>query len=489
MGRSGMEAPVDTIQPGSVARYADLRDYLEIVDALGELRRANGADLHLEIGAICALARESSLIPATLCDNIPGLEPGFRILLNPMSSLNRTALAVGLPLGLTRAEYNKLGTEKWRSLAPIPPRLVADGPVLENVQEGDRIDLARFPRPHWHDGDGGPYMGTADAVVTRDPETDWVNVGTYRVMYQDSTHVSVYINPDNHGRLHQDRYFKQSRACPVLISLGHDPLLFGMATQRLPNGSCEYDYVGGLRGEPMDVILEHHTGLPMPAQSELVIAGEIRQDDVRPEGPFGETFGYYASGVQDLPTVEVKAVYFRNHPIILGSPPSRPPRQPGGTSFLSILHGEGLLDRMRRSVPGVKDVYSYQPTGGHLAIVSIQQQYPGHAKQAGLALANNSGHRPRYAVVVDDDVNIRDLQEVLWVLCTRSDPIKDIEIITRTTSSPVEPIIPPWENDLMSRAIIDATRPFEWLDKFPKTVEVSPELREHVWTRWAHVIA
>lgn len=484
-----MATSVSQIESGRVMQYADLREYIAIADALGELRRVDGADLHLEIGAICALSRESSLIPATLCDQIPGLQPGNRILLNPMSSLNRTALAVGLPLGLSRADYNKLGPAKWNSLTPIPPRGVNDGPVLENVQEGTQIDLTRFPRPHWHDGDGGPYMGTADAIITRDPHSGWVNVGTYRVMYQDPTHVSVYINPDNHGRLHQDRYFAEGKHCPVVISLGHDPLLFAIATQRLPEGTCEYDYMGGLRGEPLDVIVEPHTGLPMPARSELVIAGEIRRDDIRPEGPFGETFGYYASGVQQLPTVEIKAVYFRNDPIILGSPPSRPPRQPGGIGFLSILRGESTLEAMRQSVPGVKDVFSFQATGGHLAVVSIEQQYPGHAMQAALTMVNNSGHRPRYAVVVDDDVNIRDIQEVLWVIATRTDPIKDIHIIPRTTSSPVEPAIPPWEHDLMSRAIIDATRPWEWRDKFPKTVDVSPELRQHILDKWAAVLS
>lgn len=483
-----MAATVGAIEPGTVLHYADLREYVEIADALGELRRADGPDPHLEIGAICAISRESSLIPAVLCDHIPGLSPGSRVLLNPMSSLNRAALAAGLPLMLTRAEYNRLGPERWNALKPIPPRVVPDGPVLENTQEGTDVDLTVFPRPLWHDGDGGPYMGTADAVVTRDLDSGWVNVGTYRVMYQDPTHVSVYINPDNQGRLHQERHFKRGRPCPVVIVLGGDPMLFGIAAEHFASGVCEYDYLGALRGEPLEVIVEPHTGLPMPARAELVIAGEIRQDDVRPEGPFGETFGYYASGVQMLPTVAVQAVYFRDHPIMLGSPPSRPPRQPGGTSFLSILHGNRTLERLQRDVPGVRDVYSYSASGGHFAVVSIQQQYPGHARQAGLALANGSNHRPRYAIVVDEEVNIRDLQEVLWVLCTRTDPVKDIEVISRTTSSPVEPIIPPWEHDLMSRAVIDATRPFEWIDKFPKTVEVSSELRQQTQEKWAHVL-
>src|SRR5438128_2047292 len=175
-----MAIAVGKIEAGTVLRYEDLREYLKICDALGEVRHIDGADLRLEIGAICALSRESPLIPAGLCDHIPGLEPGYRLLLNPMSSLNRTALVVGLPIGLTRAEYNRLGPVKWNAVTPLPPRVVTEGPILENVQEGPAIDLTRFPRPLWHDGDGGPYMGTADAVITRDPDSGWVNVGTYR---------------------------------------------------------------------------------------------------------------------------------------------------------------------------------------------------------------------------------------------------------------------------------------------------------------------
>jgi 4-hydroxy-3-polyprenylbenzoate decarboxylase len=244
-----------------------------------------------------------------------------------------------------------------------------------------------------------------------------------------------------------------------------------------------------MRGEPMELFVDPHTGLPIPARSELVVVGQVRPDDIRPEGPFGEWTGYYGGGIKDLPTVEVQAVYYRNHPIMLGNMPGRPPRQPSANTFLNILQGEGAVDRLRRSVPGVKDVYSIRASGGLLTVVSIEQQYPGHAKQAGLALVNGGGHRPRYAVVVDDDVNIHDLEELVWVICTRSDPEKDIQVITRMESTHLDPIIPPDGEPLMSRAIIDATRPFEWIDTFPKAVSVSPELREQVRNKWAHVIA
>jgi 4-hydroxy-3-polyprenylbenzoate decarboxylase len=308
-------------------------------------------------------------------------------------------------------------------------------------------------------------------------------------MYQDPQHVSVYINPDNHGLLHRDRWFAQGKPCPVAISIGHDPLLFMVACTRHPAGTCEYDLMGGIKGEPVEVIIDPHTGLPIPAYSEIVICGEFLPDDIRPEGPFGETFGYYASGVQQLPVVSVKAVYYRNNPIILGNPPSRPPYEKSGGS-VRFSSSETAIERLRKLVPGVKDLYSAFPSaGGHVAVVAIEQQYPGHAMQAGLAVVNSGGHRPRYAIVVDDDVDIRNPEHLMWAVTTRTDPVKDVHFITRTTSSPVEPAIPPWEHDLMSRAIVDATRPYEWIDKFPPTVDVSPDLRERTIDRWKNILA
>jgi 4-hydroxy-3-polyprenylbenzoate decarboxylase len=108
--------------------------------------------------------------------------------------------------------------------------------------------------------------------------------------------------------------------------------------------------------------------------------------------------------------------------------------------------------------------------------------------QAALTVVNRSGHRPRYVIVVDDDVDIRNPTELLWAVVTRTDPIKDIHIIPRTASSPTEPSIPPWEGNLMSRCILDATRPYEWIDKFPPTVDVSPEVRERVMNKFAQAV-
>lgn len=482
-----MATVISEIEPGTVVPYQDLRDFIEIVDALGELRRADGANQHLEIGTISALSRESKFTPTVLCDKIPGLEPGFRILLNPLHSFNRAALAYGLPVGLSRGEYTEVGPAKWASAAPIPPRTVTSGPVMENVQEGERVDLTRFPLPYWHEGDGGPYVGTGDAVITKDPDSDWVNVGAYRVMYIDPQHVAIWINQLHDGRLHRDRWFRQGKPCPVLISLGHDPLLFALASHSFPEGTSEYDLMGGLRGEPLDVIIEPHTGLPMPARAELVLAGQIMPDDQRSEGPFGEWSGYF-TGKRNQPVVQVQAAYHRNQPIMLGNPPGRPPYQPSAGRYLAIIQSETTLDTIRKIVPGVKDVYTHSFAGASgITAISIDQRYPGHAREAGMAMAMRGNYLA--IIVVDDDVNIRDVNELFWALCTRCDPVKDFETVTNCPVTALDPRIAPGALPVMSRVIMDATRPYAWKDEYPKPVQIAPELRQEVQTKWAHVIA
>ncbi len=135
----------------------------------------------------------------------------------------------------------------------IPPRVVETGPVLENVYEGKDIDLYSLPVPHWHEEDGGRYIGTAHVVITRDMDEGWVNLGCYRVMVHDKDTLALYISPGKQGRIIRQKYFDQGRPCPVAISFGDDPLLLTAAANSLPWGKSEYDYAGGIRGQAIDV--------------------------------------------------------------------------------------------------------------------------------------------------------------------------------------------------------------------------------------------
>jgi 4-hydroxy-3-polyprenylbenzoate decarboxylase len=264
-----------------------------------------------DIAPIAEISERSLKGPAILFSGIQGYDPTYRILLNPISSLDRVALTVGFPLKLTKADHCDLWLDKTRSLKPIPPRVVTDGPVLENVQAGSDVDLRRFPAPIWHGGDGGRYIGTGCFVISKDPDGGWVNLGTYRVMVVDQNHVTIYSAPGKHLSIVRDKLFAQGKSAPVAISLGHDPALLLGGSTPLPYGESEYDYAGALKGQAVEVLHGEHTGLPIPARGEIILEGEISPTETCPEGPFGEWPGYYASGQRTEFVTKIHRVYPR----------------------------------------------------------------------------------------------------------------------------------------------------------------------------------
>lgn len=476
----------------AVTSYRDLRDWLEQVEAMGELKQLKGAHWDQEIGAITECSRRQPHAPALLFDEIQDYPRGFRVLSNALNSLTRVALTARLPLGLTKLHYVDAWREKHISLRPIPPAELSHGPVTENVLKGDAIDLLKFPTPIWHFKDGGRYIGTGSITVTRDPDGGWVNFGVYRTMIVDRNHVTCYISPGKDGRIHRTKYFDKGKPCPMVISVGHDPLLFLAGFQAIPYGQSEYDWAGGMRGKAIEVIRGEFTGLPIPADSEIAIEGEVLPDKSVPEGPFGEWTGYYGSSVRGENLFVVKAIYHRNNPIILGNPPGRPPHAQGTMASCFARAGQIKAELEKAGVPDVVGVWSHE-VGGHrlLIAVSIRQRYPGHARQAGLlaSFCRGSAYLGRYVIVVDDDIDVTDLNDVMWAVCTRSDPESSIEIIRRCWSGPLDPIIPKNRKGLNSRAIIDACRPYEWRDEFPDTVDVEENLRQQVMKKWKEVFS
>jgi 4-hydroxy-3-polyprenylbenzoate decarboxylase len=467
--------------------YRDLRDWLEQVEAMGELKQLNGAHWDQEIGAITECSRRQLQAPALLFDEIKDYPRGFRIVTNALNSLNRVAFTARLPQGLTKLQYVDVWHDKHISIKPIPPTWVEDGPVTENLLKGEKIDLLKFPSPKWHFKDGGRYIGTGSITITRDPDGGWVNFGVYRTMVIDRNHLTCYISPGKDGRIHRTKYFDKGKPCPMVISVGHDPLLFLAGFQAIPYGESEYDWAGGMRGQAIEVIRGEFTGLPIPACSEIAIEGEVLPDKTVPEGPFGEWTGYYGSSVREESLFEIKAIYHRNNPIILGNPPGRPPHAQGTMAACFARAGQIKVELEKAGVPDVVAVWSHE-VGGHrlLIVVSIRQRYPGHARQAGLlaSFCRGSAYLGRYVIVVDDDIDVADLNDVMWAVCTRSDPESSIEIIRRCWSGPLDPIIPKNRKGFNSRAIIDACRPYEWRDEFPDVVEVEENMKKKVLEKW-----
>jgi UbiD family decarboxylase len=470
-------------------RYVDLRDWLDKVEALGELKRVDGASCDLEIGTLTDLVCHSPQRSAVLFQNIPGYPPGYRIAINATGSFKRLAMVLGVTAE-NKKELVDAWAEKLANLQPMPPAYVDDGPVLENSYVAETVDITRFPAPLWHKQDGGRYLGTASVTITQDPDDGWINLGTYRVMVVDKDRVGFYISPGKHGRMHREKYFSRSQPCPVAISFGHDPVLFAVGAFEWPHSQSEYGIAGGIKGSPIEVIKGDYTGLAFPARSELVLEGEAEEGVMSPEGPFGEWTGYYASGVRQEVTIKVKAIYHRHDPIILSAPPLKPPN---GNSFYGAVMRSAKLKRdlQMSGVPDVVDVWFPEEGGGRfLCVVSIKQRYPGHARQVGLlAMANpSSAYMGRYVIVVDDDIDVTDLSDVIWAVITRTDPAKSIDLVRRLWSGPLDPVLTKEDANVSSRAIIDACRPYERLSTFPPVIERDRDIEKKVLKEWGYIL-
>ena len=467
--------------------YKDLRGWIDEVEKMGELRHFDGADCDLEIGAVTDIVcRENKQRPAVLFDNIKGYPQGYRVVAGMLNTMPRLALTVGMATELGRLKFVQDWRNRMRNLVPIPPVLVNKGPVMENVMEGDQVDLLKFPAPMWHELDGGRYIGTASVTITRDTESDWVNLGTYRVMVHDKNTLGFYMSPGKHSRIHREKWFALGKPCPVVMSFGHDPLLFLTATLQAPPGVCEYDIAGGLKGEPIEIVRGPITGLPIPAHSEIVIEGESVPSEMRVEGPFGEFTGYYGSAERPEPFIKVKRVMYRNSPIITGAPPFRPPSD--CSFYYCPINAATVWDNMEKAgVPDVRGVWQHEAaTNWAFTAVSIKQRSPGHARQAGLLASQvmGGGYMNRYVVVVDEDIDPSDMDDVLWAMSTRADPARSVEILHRCWSGPLDAAIPVEDKGFNSRMIIDACRPYEWMDKFAPVVATSSALRDRVYDRF-----
>ncbi len=474
--------------------FGDLRRWLEELERRNDLRVVHGANAEEEIGAATDVLQHTVDAPAVMFDQVPGYDPGFRVLVNSFGSTDRIALTLGIPTGLGKVRTSDAWRQKIRGLKPLPPVEVTDGPVMQNVRRGADVDMTQFPAPVWHPADGGRYIGTGSYDITRDPDEGWVNLGTYRVMLHDRNRLGYYISPGKHGRIQRQKYFDRGQPCPVAMVFGGDPLLFLASCTEIPYGVSEYDWVGGVRGEPVRVIRGPVTGLPIPADAEIVVEGFASDQTKLIEGPFGEWMGYYGSGSREEPVLQVEALYYRDNPIIVGSPPGQPPDEQA--RYRAVLRSALLRDQLEKAgIPDVAAVWQHEVGGSRLfTVVAIKQRYPGHARQT-LHVASQchaAAYAGRYVVVVDEDIDPSDLEEVMWAVCTRSDPATSIDIVHRAWSTPLDPRITPDQRAAKdftnSRGLIDATRPWEWREQFAP-INVPPrEVREAARQRWAHLL-
>ncbi len=485
--------------------HVDLRDWLQQIEKHGQLKKINGANWDLEMGSIVELVYREGKDPkpALLFDEIPGYPKGFRTLFGMLGSTWRIAKTLGLPedridrLGITDNWYKKA-----RELRPIPPRVVNSGPVQENSFTGNQIDMLRFPIPRFHEMDRSRYFGTAHAVIQRDPDDGWINLGTYRVMVIDGNRLALHATPGKHGNIMTyEKYFARGKVMPIAIATGLDPVLWWLSCQTdTPWGASEYDAAGAIKGEALEVIKGPYTGLPIPAHAEIVIEGECHPGEFADEGPFGEWHGYYANrGLATVPepVIRVKGIYHRNHPILTCSQPAVPPHT--FTLMLAIADSVAIRRRLEAfGIPGIQAIWAhYTGSGGLFNVISIKQLYSGHARQVGLIASQYSAEMGSYTVVVEEDIDPSNLDQVLWAMVTRSRLDTAIQILPYCHTNNVHPAIPPGEKRsteegkplTAARVVIDACRDLSWRKDWYPIARISPDLQREIEGKWKSILS
>ena len=401
----------------------DLRSYLELVESEDELVRISAPvdPLHEVSALVAKLARERRRRPVLLLENVKG--SAFPVVTNLHAGRRRMALAMNAePRDLQRAFLKAMER-------PVAPVVVDTGPVKEVVQTGGDVDLLALPQIVHHAADAGPYI-TAAISFARDPEDGTWNCAYNRLMIMGRDRTSIHITASKHLWEFYQKAEARGEALPVAFAVGVHPAI-GLGA--LAIGSIDEDeraIMGGILGEPLELVRCETSDLLVPAHAEMILEGEILPGERTPEGPFSEFTGY-SLGQRQREVVRYNAVTMRQgalfHDIAVAQVDHL---------LLSTIPMEANLYRaVRAIVPSVKAVRVPAP---YSCYVAIEQRVAGQAKNAILAVMGADMYIKR-VVVVDHDVNIFDDREVAWALGTRCQADRDITVISNTRGSDLDP--------------------------------------------------
>lgn len=488
---------------GRMRHYRSLREFIELARQRQEVQDVLGASAELELACINELVAENkgSLL---LFDSIPGFAQGFRVATGVLTNHNRTCLALGIPAETRPLEIVKFWKELNREVKPVKPEFHSTAPVKQHRQQGSDVNVLGFPAPHWHPKDGGKYIGTGGLVVVRDPDEGWVNCAINRVMVVSKNEVAMQVGNAGQNATIIRKYRERNLPCPVAICLSPEPILMLAGGYKVPWGVSEYEFAGGLRNEPIHLTEGPETGLPIPLNPEIVLEGVIEPGASCDEGPFGEWTGYIAGSYKKeggFPIlVKVSSVLHCSDPILLGVRPLKPPT-PWYTSA-PISNASAIWGQLESGGQrGIKGVWTHvlESFGAIWTVVAIDQQYKGHSREVGIATTTCPGVNGwgAFVVVVDADVDITNINDVLWAMAMRCEISKDVMQVDGIRSSALFP----WINRnvdsagtktggtyLGSRMIFDACKEFERRNAYPAINVFDDEYRKQVLQRWSAVI-
>ncbi len=442
--------------------FKDLREFMKKLETEGDIQRiTEEVDWNLEAGAITRAANEKRL-PAPFFEKIKGYPEGYRILGSPLGTHRRVAIAMDMPANTPPQE--QIEEYLVRKNKPIKPVLVNKGPCKENILLGDKVDVLKLPVPMIHDGDGGRYLGTCHLLIGKDPDSDWVNWSMQRVMVHDNNSLGLLIPPWTHfGIMYHQGHEARNKPMEVAIAIGAEPVSTMCAATPVPYGISEADVAGGIRGEPVELIKCETVNLAVPATAEIVIEGELRPNERRDEGPFGEYTGYMASHRSPKPVIHVKAITHRNNPILTMTAEGMPMTE--SHAIISVVQSAEFLELLRAQGMPATGVWTPVETVNMLSVVAVKVPYANVAGEiANIIWSSRLGRTTPYVIVVDHDVDPFNIGEVFHALATKCHPYRGIVRIEHAVGFALFPWSSRFERQYFvgGRAYFDCTWPKTW---------------------------
>ncbi len=452
-------------------KYSDLRDFISQLESKGLLKRISvEVDPYLEMTEICdRTLRQQG--PALLFENVKNST--VPVLANLFGTTERVAMGMGEESIEALREVGKLLAflkepdppkglkDAWdkmpifKQVLNMAPREIRKANCQQVVIEKDDVDLSAIPIQHCWPGDVAPLI-TWGLVVTRGPEKERQNLGIYRQQVVAKNKVIMRWLAQRGGALDYREWQQKypNEPFPIAVALGADPATILAAVTPVPDTLSEYAFAGLLRGCKTEVVKCALSDLQVPASAEYVLEGFIYPGDTAEEGPYGDHTGYY-NETETFPVFTIERITHRKDPIYHSTYTGRPPDEP---AILGVALNEVFIPILQKQFPEITDFY-LPPEGCsyRVAVVSMKKQYPGHAKRVMMGVWSflRQFMYTKFVIVVDDDVNTRDWQDVIWAMSTRVDPVRDFTLVENTPIDYLDFASP--VSGLGSKVGIDAT--------------------------------
>ena len=472
----------------------DIRDFIKELEKNNELKRVTTeVDSDLEIAEIMRRQMYSNG-SAILFENVKGFQ--MPVLANAFGSMKR------LEIGLEMTDFTEIGQRivdmtkmdipsgflnKIKKLPELSkmtesfPKLENSGPVTEFTSSDASFDdipiLKSWPN------DAGRFI-TLGLIATNHPETGVRNLGVYRMQIVDGKHALMHWQKHKRGAHHSDITKDKGEKIPTAIIIGGEPATVFSSIAPVPEGLDKYLFAGITRKRGIKTVKCKTIDLEVPANAEIVLEGYVDPADIRDEGPFGDHTGYYTP-VEPYPTFTLTGIMRRKDPIYLTTVVGKPILE---DAYIGKVIERSFLPLIRMFHPEVVDFA--MPAAGWFqgfAIISIKKRYPGQAKKVMMGLwGMGQLALTKMFVVVDEEINVHDMNDVLWAITTRADAARDTVIINNTPTDTLDPASP--LVNLGSKMGIDATQKTKeegYEREIQQQVAVDDETKNLVDSKWS----